>query len=89
MSETMLSRELARRITMALRSGHLPPVEFQRLAEDIEGDQRVAALRASIFGQPDETIVGQIDLKKRYLAVRYDEWLNRVEEQCASSHHQE
>lgn len=86
MSEAMLSRELARRITMALRSGHLPPIEFQRLAEDIKGDQRVAALRASVFGRPDEIIVGQIDVKKRYLAVRYDEWLNRVEEQRTSSH---
>ena len=78
MSEAMLSRELARRITMALRSGHLPPIEFKQLAEDIKGDQRVAALRASIFGRPDESIVGQIDLKMRYLAVRYDEWLEGV-----------
>lgn len=89
MLDSMIDRKLAARIATALRSGFLPPIEFQRLAEDIKGDQRVADLRTSVFGRPDESIVGQIGLKKHYLAVRYGEWLNRVEGQSASSHNQE
>ena len=89
MSDSMIDRKLAARIAAALRSGFLPPIEFQYLAEDIKGDQRVADLRTSVYGRPDEAIVGQIGLKKHYLVVRYGEWLNRVESQRAPSHNQE
>lgn len=78
MSNTVLSHELAQRVTLALRSGHLPPTEFQLLAEDINGDRRVAALRASIAGVPDSGLAEAIDLKCRYLAMRYHEWLGKV-----------
>lgn len=78
MASAVLDTGLAARVANAMRHGFLPPIEFRTLADDIKGDQRVAALRTSVFGRPDETIVGQIDLKKRYLAVRYDEWLNQV-----------
>lgn len=78
MSNIVLSHELAQRVTLALRSGHLPPTEFQLLAEDILGDQRVATLRASIAGAPDSELIETIDLKRRYLAMRYHEWLGKV-----------
>lgn len=78
MSDIVLNHELVRRIAAALQSGYLPPIEFHHLTEDIKGDQRVAALRTSITGSPDSCLTEAIDLKRRYLAVRYDEWLEQV-----------
>lgn len=78
MSEILISRDLAARIARAMRHGFLPPIEFQSLANDIQGDQRVAALRASIAGRPDEELASLINAKRRYLALRYGEWLNQV-----------
>lgn len=78
MSEILISRDLAARIANAMRHGFLPPVEFQHLTDDIRGDQRVAALRASVAGCPDDELVGTIEVKCRYLALCYDEWLGRV-----------
>jgi hypothetical protein len=78
MSEILFSRDLIARIANAMRHGFLPPIEFQALANDIKGDQRIAALRASVAGRPGDDLVKAIEVKCRSLALRYNEWLDQV-----------
>ncbi len=78
MPEVSITPELAARVTNAMRHGFQPPAGLYHLAMDIKGDERVAALRASVVGSPDETLVETIEMKRRYLALCYDEWLEKV-----------